>query len=309
MNRGWGVPDYPDIAPFIRDALRRVGPESDGALLGVGASFGWPPRPLLLANSQRVEQQEDRPLGLPPLRPEPLSGSLREQLRVSDAPQQTVVVFVEPPEPMGQLGRLLSPAGRAIRCRMRGTLGPPVATRAGCRYLTAGHVAGPSGTQVHRIVKRRLLPTKYRRVGRVEFSTEPVLGGLPEYDVAALALDEQRSSSPCRVAHLSQFQASPINGTLLGGVSGRGHGLITGSLAGYGDADGRFKWANSWIMTPGEIGAEGDSGGPVTLATDEVLGILVGGSRVTGSKNFAQLYVQDLESIERDMLRATETGS
>ncbi len=85
--------------------------------------------------------------------------------------------------------------------------------------------------------------------------------------------------------------------------------MISGALAAYSDADCKYTWTNSWIMTPGGIGAEGDSGGRVTLGSKDVIGILVSGSRVRGSKSFAQLYVQDLESIQRDILSNPKIGA
>jgi hypothetical protein len=312
MNREWGSRDSPGTSAFIFEATGRIGPNSDGIVLGAGALAGRPPRPLLLANAQRVEvnrnRRADRREPREAVELYPLTGSLREQLGVYDAPDATTVMLIEPPEPMGLLDQLVSPPGKQIRCAMRGTLGPSVATLAGRRYLTAGHVAGLPGTSVERIIKPRLGHTKYRRIGEVENSTQPLGHGGPWYDVAALELDGG-SGRPCRVAHLSQFQTSSVAATLHGGVSGRGYGLVIASLAAHGDDDGRFVWTNSWIMTPGEIGAEGDSGGQVTVADEEVLGILVGGSRVKGSKNFAHLFVQDLESIERDLLSSGWNGA
>ncbi len=304
MNRDWGDRDASGVSRFIAEAIDRVGRGSDGLLVGVGALAGRPPQPIVLANARRVAVQEARRSNrrepeAPPIYP--LSGALREQLGIYEAPDNTAVMVVEPPEPMGLLELFRTPPGNAIRCAMRGTLGPTVATSSGPRTLTAGHVAGPPGTEVRRIVKRSAAPTKYPRIGFVAGSTQPLAGGGPSYDVAVLDLDSH-AGRPCRIAHLDQFQPSSVAGTLEGGVSGRGHGLVIGSLAVHADGDGRFAWTNSWIMTPGEIGAEGDSGCQVTVASDEVLGILVGGSRVSGSKNFAHLYVQDLESIERDLL-------
>jgi hypothetical protein len=170
----------------------------------------------------------------------------------------------------------------------------------GIRHLTAGHVAGRAGTDVHRIVRRLVGPTTYPRIGQVERSGEASPGG-QGYDVGVVICERMRGE-PCVCAQMSQFQSASLPATLLGAVSGRGFGLIIGALDTYTDADERYSWTNSWIMTPGNIGAEGDSGGTVELITGEVLGILVGGSRIEGSRNFAHLYVQDLESIKRDFL-------
>jgi hypothetical protein len=223
-----------------------------------------------------------------------------EQLNVYDAPPETIVLVGEPPEAMASRRLISSEAGFPIRAAMRGTLGPEVHTSAGLRYLTAGHVAGPPGTDVQRIVTRLLRPTEYPTIGRVEQSSDAT-SRHPGYDVGVLDC-ETSTGVPHKFAHASQFQSAPLPATLFGGVSGKGYGLIVGSLAAYTDADGRHAWANSWVMTPGSIGAEGDSGASVELASGEVLGILVGGSRVEGSRNFAHLYVQDLESIARDFL-------
>ncbi|HEY5288252.1 MAG TPA: hypothetical protein VIJ50_14235 [Solirubrobacteraceae bacterium] len=304
MNRDWGV-GRSDFAAFIEYARALVGRESKGMLLGVGTLATPFAPPLLLANAQQLghPQVSDREWwSRASSRVQPLTDMLREQLGMYDAPPQTMVMAVEPPEPMGRIDKLLATTGRAIRAEMRGTLGPVVKTRAGIRHLTAGHVAGRVGMPVHLIAKRGLGPTRFPRIGTVEFSTDATFGR-PEYDVGVVACDSPRGT-PCKVARVGQHQPAPLNGTLTGGVSGRRFGLIIGSLAAYSDADGRYAWTNSWILTPGEIGAEGDSGGAVALDNGEILGILVGGSRVTGSRNFAHLYVQDLECIERDVLDA-----
>lgn len=83
-------------------------------------------------------------------------------------------------------------------------------------------------------------------------------------------------------------------------MSGRGDGLIDGALAVH--TDGTRRWKNSWIFVPGHLGMEGDSGSAVITPGGEVLGILVGGSRLKGSRAFAALYVQDMESMQQEVL-------
>jgi hypothetical protein len=306
MNRDWEVGAESGVAEFIGYSTGLVGRESRGRIVGVGTLAASPPRPLLLMNQHRIEHPRTPSFQWPngAFSVYPWSPTIGEQVGI-DAPPDTIVLVGEPPQPMGLRDRASSSGGTAIRAAMRGTLGPRIATPRGVRDLTAGHVAGRTGNDVHRIVKRWLVPTAYPRIGQVEYATDATLGR-PGYDVGVVARGGP-GGRPCKAAHVQQFQRAPLAGTLLGGVSGKGFGLIVGSLAAYADADGKYSWTNSWIMTPGNIGAEGDSGGSVQLGGGDVLGILVGGSRVEGSRNFAHLYVQDLESIERDVL-ANNTG-
>ena len=303
MNRDWGLDIEGRIAEFINNSSILVGRESRGRIVGVGALAASPPQPLLLVNERRIDHPRTPSFRWPDsgFSVYPWSREIAEQIGAYiDAPDDTVILVGEPPEPMGSRNPVPPESGIAIRARMRGTLGPQINSPTGVRHLTAGHVAGPVGTDVRRIAKRLVRPTIYPRIGRVEHSDEAAFGR-PGYDVGVV-ICERCMGRASRSAHLSQYQSASLPGTLIGGVSGKGFGLIIGSLATHTDVDGRHLWANSWIMTPGSIGAEGDSGGSVQLDGGEVLGILVGGSRVEGSRDFAHLYVQDLESIERDFL-------
>jgi hypothetical protein len=307
MNADWeyaeGVDGF-ELEPFIHRMEPRVGAGSDGLILGAGILSGRPLRPLLLVNAEwfspdvlAAEPGEGwGERGLPVVSAYSLGGPLEEMLSQAEVPDGVVAMLVEAPQELGAPGTLPLD-GMAIRGAMRGTLGPRLEDHAQDFYLTAGHVTGPVGSLIERVRVRRLLrSTQYRPFGTVLARCVPQPGGLPDYDVAVVAPYHQPVSSPCTIARLNHVQTDAVPVTLNGGVSGSGYGKIQGALKIYSDRAGHVYWLNSWIMTPGDIGMEGDSGGSVVLDDGSVLGILVGGSRVKGRRSYDALYVQDLEA-------------
>jgi hypothetical protein len=281
-----------------------VGRESNGLVLGAGVAFAESTVPLILANARRVGFD----LGVDPRLMLSLQevGMLDDLLARVDVPTETRVMLVDPPAPLGgEVGRMGS-SGVAIRGDRRGTLGPCLGNGLARRsdpamFLTAGHVAGPVGSSMVTINPRpALLPDRLRPLGTVVFRQVPEPHGPPEYDMALIETMRD-AEPPCQVASLSPLQSIPIPTTIRGGVSGRGHGLVLGALRTYSDEEGRMNWKNSWLMFPGSLGTEGDSGSAVEMLDGSILGILVGGSRVVGRQSFGALYIQDLEAAIVDL--------
>jgi len=290
-----------NFGDFIERVKPLIGRESGGAILGVGVLFFEAPLPLVLVDV--AQEPEYAEIVRPPLIPvSGLRGEIEALITSLEPPPDTTAMIVSPPEPVGGPPNLSWQAGVVIESRTRGTLGPCVMTSAGEIYLTAGHVAGPPSSPVHLVETRFLLPDQRKPLGSILMRSVPVAGGPAEYDVASIAVDLESRSGPCEVARVEPFQHTPLPVTLTGAISGRGFGEVIGALDTYTDAVGERRWKNSWIMTPGAIGAEGDSGGSVTLNDDSVLGILVHGTKVANVGRFGSLFVQDLESIEIELL-------
>lgn len=316
MERSWGQEKW--LGEFVESTQKVVEDSAAPALLGVGLlSLDWGPSALVLADARvlKINPEElfhPRGDGLPPfvLPLEMVDDHQRELLGIWKAPPQTQIMAVERPEPLGAFSTSRPVWTQAIPItspvsRVRGTLGPKVATPGvGSTFLTAGHVAGPPGTAIERVHLRRFRSTKRQPFGSVLAQWDPV--GYSGYDVAVVVKDHKGIGPvpTLPIARVDQYRAEAFPATLLGGISGRGDGLIEGSLAVH--TDGTRRWKNSWIFVPGHLGMEGDSGSAVITPRGEVVGILVGGSRVAGNRQFAALYVQDLESIERDVLGRIE---
>ena len=312
MKREWGQERW--LGEFVQSTQELVEDVDTPALLGVGSlSLSWGSVGLVLADARVVDFDagdllHPRGDGSPPfvVPLDTIGDHGREQLRLWQAPPRTLVMAVEPPEPLGVLSTSRPVWTQAVPIvspvsGVRGTLGPRIASSQGhSAFLTAGHVTGPPGSPIERIHPRRFRPTKREPLGSVVAQWDPV--GCPGYDVAVVAKD-RKAVGPAPVlpiARVDQYRSGAFPATLIGGMSGRGDGLIEGSLALH--TDGTRRWTNSWIFVPGQLGMEGDSGSAVITPDGEALGILVGGSRLKGSRAFAALYVQDLESIERDVL-------
>lgn len=288
---------------FVERLAPLIGRESDGLVLGAGVGFLGAPTPLVLANADYwdVRYEAWRPELLPIDAVGPLSGLLSDM----KLPPEATVMFVDPPQPLG-----IGPRGEGtpIRGEMRGTLGPCLPAELcpdaqpldGDVFMTAGHVVGDVESEVVEIVPRRLFPDSRRPLGKVSFRCTPEPFGSADYDIALVDAPAQ-AGKPCQVASTSVHQGVPLPTTIFGGISGRGYGEVIGALGPLSDAEGRLNWKNSWIMVPGELGAEGDSGGAVETVDGSVLGILVGGSKVKGEESFAALYVQDLEAAVIDL--------
>jgi hypothetical protein len=232
-------------------------------------------------------------------------------------PDETVFLFVSPPEPVSVRAPVATQTNRAIRCASTGGLGT-----AGVRlrrtnaptgpgaFLTVGHLFPGGRDSVVEEVEYRwprwLRPLHSHRVGRVANCSSPVGANVPAYDAAVVEM-EAASHLPdlahSGVAVTPPHYTSPVLGTIYGGVSGVVRDAsIVGTLNAYGSPE--MLWKNSWILTPSGAIVRGDSGSAFVLDdANQVAGMVVGGSRRGTSKKYTAQYVQDMASIERDFLR------
>jgi hypothetical protein len=282
-----------------------VGRASEGAVLGIGVFYtGIEARPLLLGNARLRPVEATMGEGEPILHPiGAIDQETRSALFLENGPGELLVMFVEPPEPLGVSGVSISSQieGITSETRERGTLGPLIDLDGpGSVYMTAGHLLGNIGSRVDLVTKNRLGITHNSYLGDVIFRKDPEERGDPGYDVGLIQPTRQVSNRAARVAELGQERIAPYPATILGARSGRGNGLIQGALKVH--SDGKLRnWVNSWMMMPGFIGAEGDSGASVIGPGGEVIGMQVGGSRVVGARHFAALFVHDLQALMEDL--------
>jgi hypothetical protein len=211
-------------------------------------------------------------------------------------------MFVGPPRPLGASDARVPAKPQVISADggELGTLGPRLDLAGyGSVFSTAGHILGDPGSQVDVVSKTALGMRRQQRLGEVVFRSEPdrsINGG---YDIGLILPELRLSAEPCEIAHLGVERDAPFAASLLGGRSGIGHGFIQGALKKHADLSGRA-WKNSWMLLPGEIGAEGDSGAAVVGSDGRLVGIQVGGSQVLGSRRLAVLYVHDLEALLKE---------
>jgi hypothetical protein len=292
-------------------------------ILGLGVAFVCEEaRPLILVHEALV-RQEVSPAGFQSvedferaLLPAEGQTDLLELLAPLDLPYDVVFLAMRPPEPFVTASPTVAP-GRACRCketRERGTMGfltnrggPQGRTVRG--FITAGHCTAGVGSTLEAIRERRILGTQYTPVGKVCLHSDPVLNpGQAGYDVALAdggANVTVVSIPPVSgVATLSPFMREPVPVEIYAGVSGKVEGALVASLMSYGSP--ACQWKDSWLMVPSGATTFGDSGAAVLVAgTREGAGIVVGGSRQADSGQALVQYVQDLDSLSRDVLAPT----
>ena len=276
-------------------------------VLGVGALFdlrryGLPAVPLLLVNEIGTDMLNHI------VRESELPESIRIQLKAWELPGETRFFFVTPPELASYQGPISATPGAAIRCQSTGdqaTLGvalaknpPPSQASRPTAFLTAGHF-----TQTGSVIE--LASWRHPAIGSVFYSQDPRRNqGQPGYDVAVVDIYSRIILSQPAHAGVAHIQ-SPINVPLpcmLQRPAGRiRQTSIVGSLNAYGSAVG--VWKNSWLVLPSGIIRKGDSGGTlISCQTNEVVGMVVGGSRFPNSGSYMAQYAHDMASVEADIL-------
>lgn len=280
---------------------------SEELVFGVGCFLGEELRPLLLVNGYSVGfygQVVDWKR-LPP--------AVENLLTPWELPEDTRFLPVTPPEPLSALTPQSIVSGAAIRCQSthkRATLCVAVTDNASPNtapnaFLTVGHLA-PQGSTIELIERSWLSPTRYHPIGQVIRSSDPANSpGQPGYAAAVVDLSSGlivRGSAHKGVAAISSPLHQPLLATLFGGVSGIVAQVgLCGSLVAYGGINGI--WKNSWLVLPSGLISAGDSGSMiVTDATNNVAGMIVGGSRIPNSNVYMAQYAHDMESLERDVL-------
>lgn len=276
-------------------------------VLGVGALFdfkryGLPLVPLLLVNEIGTDMLNHI------VREPELPESIRIRLKAWELPVETRFFFVTLPELASYRAAIPATPGAAIRCQNTGdraTLGvalaknhPPSQTSHPTAFLTVGHF-----TQTGSVIE--LASWRHPAIGSVFYHQDPQRNpGQPGYDVAVVDIYFHTILSQPTHAGVAHIQ-SPINVPLPCMLQGStGHirqTSIVGSLNAYGSAVG--VWKNSWLLLPSGTIRKGDSGGTLIIyQTNEVVGMVVGGSRFPNSKSYMAQYAHDMASIEADIL-------
>jgi hypothetical protein len=293
----------------LRDMfLERIREET---VFGVGTWFAdGVLRPLLLVNHEHLGIQQPSLVLLD-------GDSIRgfEFLREWDLPENIVLLAVSRPEPSSASvsARPSSPI-RSQDSLERGTLGAglcPSGHLTPSAFLTVGHMLDGSVRnlgEVELIARKWPFPTRYVPIGKVVRSQSPFAQNpvTPSYDFAIVELHPNvfLKAAMCRgVAQVNGPIHQPEMVRVFGGVSGIvTNAAIVGSLLAGGGKYG--VWLNSWILVPSGATADGDSGGLVTLAcSGEAVGMIVGASTLPHSNVFAVQYVQDMQSICRDIIQ------
>lgn len=276
-------------------------------VLGVGALFDYrryklPLVPLLLVNGVGTDMLNHI------LRESELPETMRIELKAWELPAESRFFFVTPPELASYQAAIPATPGAAIRCQLTGdqaTLGvalannlPPSQASHPKAFLTAGHF-----TQTGSVIE--LVSRRHPAIGTVSYTQDPRRNpGQPGYDVAVVDIHPHIILSQPAHAGVAHIQ-SPINVPLpctLQCPAGRiRQAGIVGSLNAYGSAVG--VWKNSWLVLPSGIIRKGDSGGTlISCQTNEVVGMVVGGSRFPNSGSYMAQYAHDMASVETDIL-------
>jgi hypothetical protein len=238
-----------------------------------------------------------------------------KEMRIGELPgwlleARPLLLPVARPEPLAAGSGASTTVGNAIRCPATtfvGTVGWPVTIRSGgLGFLTAGHVANGVGDVIEEITKGSFFRSNhYTQLGTVAAHNDPIgTPGHAGYDVAVVdcgGLVAAPSSKP-GIAQLVAPVSQPLPVTLNGAASGTVHGAIVGALAALGDS--ARLWENCWAVVPSGLVAQRDSGAIlVDDGSNELVGMLVGASRLPGGSAYAVQYAHDLDSIERNVLR------
>ena len=207
--------------------------------------------------------------------------------------------------------------GDRTRCaatRSRGSIGFPVSrfgTPSVDGFLSAGHVFPNGLNSVAELeTPRQFTSNSYSALGSVVAHADPVYAagrGGWDYSLVALNLGIiPPAGLTSTVASLPLTLPEPLPVTMHGGISGVQSGGIIGALLTLGVPRGSASavisrlWRDCWILIPSATAQQGDSGAAVlNAASNEAIGILVGGSRQLPATTYAVQYVQDLENLLR----------
>ena len=267
--------------------------------------------PLILVNQALSDSD---PVFFAPMFFPDLPLNVREQIAHWEIPPDTIFLFVSRPEPVTSPSFHFVKSGFAVRCRStnrRGTIGPTLIFRPrGSHakfFLTVGHLTPMGQGSIVELVEPRFLrATRYRPIGEVVVHSSPQSStGQPGYDAAIVEVKDNVSihrKSHQGVASIGKHLRIPLLGTVYGSVSGIVKDVgIVGSLNAYGSPP--FIWKNSWLLNSSGKISRGDSGAAFVLnSTQQIAGMVVGGSRVHKSKHYMVQYAHDIKSLHRDFL-------
>jgi hypothetical protein len=271
--------------------------------------------PLVLLNQDLADQSI---IPMAPYLRFDLPAAARAEVGQWNLPDDTVFLFVSPPEAVGAEAPAVKQNNRAIRCATTGSLGTAGVRLTGNNapagasgaFLTVGHMFPNGCNSLVEVVKHRwprwLRSPHYQQVGRVVSHSTPQGANGPAYDAAVVEMDVESpfpDLAHTGVALTPPHYEQPVLGTVYGGVSGvvRDAGIV-GAMRAHGSPE--MLWKNSWLLVPAGAIVRGDSGGAFVLdGENKVAGMVVGGSRVGTSSRFMVQYVQDMASIQKDFLR------
>jgi hypothetical protein len=168
--------------------------------------------------------------------------------------------------------------------------------------LTAGHIFPKGvGSPVER--QRRIFgvwPTR-ESLGVVSHHVAPS-GPAPQWDAAVVRLSKAVQWIPPIVRTLHSFtQPEPV--VAYGAISGliKNAAVLQGALV-EGGSEGT-RWKNCWMVAPSGVLTSGDSGTAVfTRKGGELLGVYVGCSFLEATGQALVHYVQDADSLEKEVL-------
>ena len=308
------------LLDYLHDRHRELPP----FFLGAGIWFGpgvRDPAPLLLLDE--LVTQVNEPFagrdwqdyvpgsadagGAPPLIVGKIGGAW-EQVWEELGPflKEAVVMPVAKPRPLVRVGSVLLDPSLGTR----GTVGVPVTRQqaeggAVPGFLTAGHTVAGVGARL--VQSRAHLSLRRAPLGQVALHRDPqVPPGVPassDFDIAVVDLEPSQpplAPKSSGFAQLPPDPPQPIPVRMHGGFTHKSLATICASVRLVRSAN--RQWKDCWVMVPG-IASQGDSGAAViSTPSQELIGMLVGGSRQGNSLRYALHYVQDHDSLQREVL-------